>query len=137
LQESYSTEEAVNNAGNFDEQKNARIDELEMLLAAHKREVADLAKQVGHYRGLVERYGGSTTEIVDLEQRERGQTESSDDGQTSNLVVRQTLQEQLQQNEALREGEWISLRRRESSLSLDRGLRPVSQSLTSCATRMR
>lgn len=103
IQESYSVEEAVNHAGNFDEQKTARINELEMLLSAHKQEVAELAKQVGHYRGLVERYGGSTTEIVDLEQRERHRGVDTD-GHTSNVVVQENLQKQLQQNEALQEG---------------------------------
>lgn len=99
-QESYITEEAVNNAGNFDAQKTARLAELETLLDAHKREVADLAKQVGHWRGLVERYGGSTTEIVDLEERERRGREEE-----TGSVVKNSLAEQLKLNEEMQEGE--------------------------------
>lgn len=101
-QESYTTEEAVNQAGNFDEQKTARLAELETLLEAHKEEVSKLSKEVGHWRGLVERYGGSTTEIVDLEERE-GRKKGEDD---TRVIVKSSLQEQLRLNEELQEGKW-------------------------------
>ncbi|KAG0663864.1 coiled-coil domain-containing protein mad1 [Rhodotorula mucilaginosa] len=96
--ESYTTEEAINHAGNFDTQKTTRIAELEELLEAHRREVATLTDQVSHWRGLVERYGGNTTEIVDLEEREKRER-ADDAAQTS---VKNTLEEQLRLNEELR-----------------------------------
>lgn len=95
--ESYTTEEAINHAGNFDTQKTTRIAELEDLLEAHRREVATLTDQVSHWRGLVERYGGNTTEIVDLEERE--QRERADDA--AHTSVKNTLEEQLRLNEEL------------------------------------
>lgn len=98
-QESYTTEEAIQHAGNFDAQKTARIAELEDLLDAHKREVATLTHQVAHWRGLVERYGGNTTEIIELEEREKGSAEGQDKGE-----VGKSLQEQLRLNEELQQG---------------------------------
>ncbi|GAA5988157.1 hypothetical protein JCM10908_002087 [Rhodotorula pacifica] len=95
--ESYTTEEAINHAGNFDAQKTTRIAELEELLEAHRREVATLTEQVSHWRGLVERYGGNTTEIIDLEEQERKQ-QAEGAAQTS---VKKTLEEQLRLNEEL------------------------------------
>ncbi|GAA5901369.1 hypothetical protein JCM6882_007758 [Rhodosporidiobolus microsporus] len=95
--ESYSTEEALNPAGSFDAQKTARIDELESLLEVHKREIASLTEQAAHWQGLVERYGGSTTEIIDLEEREKREREKSD-GQEA---VSRSLEEQLRLNEEL------------------------------------
>ncbi|POY71151.1 hypothetical protein BMF94_5908 [Rhodotorula taiwanensis] len=95
--ESYTTEEAINHTGNFDAQKTARIAELEELLDAHRREVATLTEQVSHWRGLVERYGGNTTEIVDLEERERREKA---EGASQGAIAR-TLQEQLSLNEEL------------------------------------
>ncbi|KAK4048184.1 coiled-coil domain-containing protein mad1 [Microbotryomycetes sp. JL201] len=62
--ESYSSEEAIHHT-NFDVQKTARIAELEELLEAHKNELAEVTKQAKHLEGLVERYGGSTTEIME------------------------------------------------------------------------
>ncbi|GEM07952.1 mitotic checkpoint family protein [Rhodotorula toruloides] len=93
--ESYATEEAVHNAGNYDAQKTARLVELEELLEAHKREIASLTQQVAHWRGLVERYGGNTTEILELEEREK--QEGASDG-----AVSKSLAEQLRLNEELR-----------------------------------
>ncbi|GAA5868651.1 hypothetical protein JCM3774_003613 [Rhodotorula dairenensis] len=95
--ESYTAEEAINHAGNFDTQKTTRIAELEELLEAHRREVATLTDQVSRWRGLVERYGGNTTEIVDLEERER--RERAEDA--SEGSVKRTLEEQLRLNEEL------------------------------------
>ncbi|GAA5836698.1 hypothetical protein JCM11251_002702 [Rhodosporidiobolus azoricus] len=95
--ESYSTEEALNPAANFDSQKTARISELESLLEVHKRELARLTEQANHWQGLVERYGGSTTEIIDLEERERRERERSE-GQEA---VGRSLEEQLRLNEEL------------------------------------
>ncbi|GAA6009294.1 hypothetical protein JCM10207_004339 [Rhodosporidiobolus poonsookiae] len=95
--ESYSAEEALNPTANFDAQKAARIDELEALLDAHKREVSSLTEQVAHFRGLVERYGGSTTEILDLEERERRERE----GEEGASAVSRSLEEQLRLNEEL------------------------------------
>jgi chromosome segregation ATPase len=103
VQESYTTEEAINHAGNFDTQKTTRIAELEELLEAHRREVATLTDQVSHWRGLVERYGGNTTEIVDLEEREKRER-ADDAAQTS---VKNTLEEQLRLNEELRRGKTL------------------------------
>ncbi|GAA6058221.1 hypothetical protein JCM3770_005022 [Rhodotorula araucariae] len=95
--ESYSTEEAIQHTGNFDAQKTARIAELDELLDAHKREVASLTSQVAHWRGLVERYGGNTTEILELEEREKKGGEK-DKGQ-----IGESLQEQLRLNEELQQ----------------------------------
>ncbi|CEQ41957.1 SPOSA6832_03736 [Sporobolomyces salmonicolor] len=97
--ESYNSEEALNPAGNFDSQKTTRIAELEALLEEHKREIVTLSEQVSHWRGLVERYGGNTTEIIDLEERERRQAERNEtaDG------VGKTLEEQLRLNEELKQ----------------------------------
>ncbi|GAA5867035.1 hypothetical protein JCM8547_008417 [Rhodosporidiobolus lusitaniae] len=95
--ESYSTEEALNPSGNFDVQKTARISELEALLDVHKREITSLTEQVAHWRGLVERYGGSTTEILDLEERERREREKTE----GESAVSKTLAEQLRLNEEL------------------------------------
>lgn len=103
-QESYTTEEAINHTGNFDAQKTARIAELEDLLDAHRREVATLTEQVSHWRGLVERYGGNTTEIVDLEERERREKA---EGASQGAIAR-TLQEQLSLNEELQRGESVT-----------------------------
>lgn len=77
--------------GNFDEQKSARILELEALLEAHKTEISDLSKGVAHWRGLVERYGGSTTEIVELEARE-DQSEVISIGLAEQLRVTEAIQ---------------------------------------------
>ncbi|KAJ8293420.1 Spindle assembly checkpoint component MAD1 [Rhodotorula toruloides] len=92
--DSYVTEEANHNAGNYDAQKTARLAELEELLEAHKREVASLTQQVSHWRGLVERYGGNTTEILELEEREK--REAASEG-----AVSKSLEEQLRLNEEL------------------------------------
>ncbi|BGP00260.1 hypothetical protein RTG_01943 [Rhodotorula toruloides ATCC 204091] len=92
--DSYATEEANHNAGNYDAQKTARLVELEELLEAHKREVANLTQQVSHWRGLVERYGGNTTEILELEEREKQEGESEG-------AVSKSLEEQLRLNEEL------------------------------------
>lgn len=91
------TEEANHNAGNYDAQKTARLAELEELLEAHKREVASLTQQVSHWRGLVERYGGNTTEILELEEREK--REAASEG-----AVSKSLEEQLRLNEELQRG---------------------------------
>lgn len=65
--------------------------------------MSELAKQVGHWRGLVERYGGSTTEIVDLEELEERRASPGPDD--TGVIVGKSLEEQLRLNEALREGE--------------------------------
>lgn len=101
-QESYTTEEAVNQAGNFDEQKTARLAELETLLEAHKEEVSKLSKEVGHWRGLVEQNGRSTDEIVDLDEREGRKRVAGEDD--TGVIVKSSLQEQLRLNEELQEG---------------------------------
>ncbi|GAA5960483.1 hypothetical protein JCM3765_003651 [Sporobolomyces pararoseus] len=97
--ESYTTEESLNPAGNYDPQKTARIAELESLLEAHQKEIATLSEQVSHWRGLVERYGGNTTEIIDLEEKERREKEHSEMGDK----VGKSLEEQLRLNEELRQ----------------------------------
>lgn len=74
---------------------------MEAHLEAHKYEVTELSKQVAHWRGLVERYGGSTTEIVDIELRE-------DESETRKIVGR-SLADQLHQNERLQEGNSTNL----------------------------
>lgn len=102
LQESYTTEESLNPSGNFDSQKTARITELERLLEAHQQEISTLSEQVSHWRGLVERYGGNTTEIVNLEERE--QEQARDGGK-----VGESIEELLRLNEELREGELSSV----------------------------
>ncbi|GAA5871712.1 hypothetical protein JCM16303_000840 [Sporobolomyces ruberrimus] len=94
--ESYTTEESLNPSGNFDSQKTARITELERLLEAHQQEISTLSEQVSHWRGLVERYGGNTTEIVNLEERE--QEQARDGGK-----VGESIEELLRLNEELRE----------------------------------
>ncbi|KAL8280734.1 hypothetical protein RQP46_006738 [Phenoliferia psychrophenolica] len=86
-----------------DAQKTAQINELEHLLEAHKSELAKLAKDVAHYQGLVERYGGSTTEIHDLE----GNSSVSEDD--TGVIVARTLQSELAKNEAL-QAEILELR---------------------------
>ncbi|GAA6062156.1 hypothetical protein JCM10212_002368 [Sporobolomyces blumeae] len=97
--ESYSTEESLNPTGNFDAQKTSRIAELEGLLSAHQREISNLSEQVSHWRGLVERYGGSTTEIIDLEERERRERDKTE----AETRVSQSLEEQLRLNEELKQ----------------------------------
>lgn len=57
--------------------------------------------QVSHWRGLVERYGGNTTEIIDLEEQER--REQADAEMQSG--ARKSLEEQLRMNEELQQGE--------------------------------
>ncbi|GAA5890523.1 hypothetical protein JCM8208_004901 [Rhodotorula glutinis] len=97
--ESYTTEEAIQHTGNFDAQKTARIAELEELLDAHKRELTSLTETAAHWRGLVERYGGNTTEIVQLEAHEKeAGSAAQDKGQ-----VGESLQEQLRLNEELQQ----------------------------------
>ena len=117
---SYASEEAMNKSSEgggtsstatVDAAKDERLAELEELLAAHKKEVAGLAKQVSHWRGLVERYGGSTTEIVSLEERQRREAEDDDDDDdgekeeedenSTKVIVRNSLAEQLRKNETL------------------------------------
>ncbi|KAK4699236.1 hypothetical protein P7C70_g7025, partial [Phenoliferia sp. Uapishka_3] len=94
----YATEEAApDKAGSFDVQKTARIEELEHLLEAHKSEVSKLAKDVAHYQGLVERYGGSTTEIHDIDENGHRTVDEDDTG----VIVSRTLQSELAKNEAL------------------------------------
>ncbi|GAA5929465.1 uncharacterized protein JCM15063_004157 [Sporobolomyces koalae] len=97
--ESYTTEESLNPAGNYDSQKTARISELESLLQAHQQEITRVSEQAEHWRGLVERYGGNTTEIVALEDRERREAEESD----SHDRIGKSLEEQLRLNEELRQ----------------------------------
>lgn len=58
----------------------------------------DLSRQVAHWRGLVERYGGSTTEIVDIEFRQ--------EEEDTTKIVNRSLEEQLKRNEALNEGKF-------------------------------
>ncbi|GAA5828613.1 hypothetical protein JCM3766R1_003760 [Sporobolomyces carnicolor] len=97
--ESYATEESLNPAANYDAQKIARITELESLLEAHQKEIANLSEQVSHWRGLVERYGGDTADIIQLEERERQDKAESSKGDK----VSQSLEEQLRLNEELRQ----------------------------------
>ncbi|KAM0748558.1 MAD-domain-containing protein [Meredithblackwellia eburnea MCA 4105] len=93
----FSTEEAINNPSmTISSELISRITELEQLLEAHKQEVAKLVKEVSHYQGLVERYGGNTTEILDLEDRMGGKG-----GDETKAIVSQSLQEELRKNEQL------------------------------------
>lgn len=107
-QESYSTEEAIQHAGNYDTQKTARLAELDELLEVHKRELAKATQEVAHWRGLVERYGGNTTEIIELEEREKRNGEAKGKSAEADKVA-QSLQEQLRLNEELQQGAFISL----------------------------
>ncbi|KAI5475139.1 hypothetical protein MNV49_001883 [Pseudohyphozyma bogoriensis] len=94
--DTYAAEEAMQQGeSNFDAQKAARLAELEDLLDAHKKEVVDLAVQVSHWRGLVERYGGSTTEIL-AKENEAGEDDTG-------VIVGKSLEEQLRRNETLSE----------------------------------
>lgn len=61
----------------------------------------DLSRQVAHWRGLVERYGGSTTEIVDIENRQ--------EEEDTTRIVNRNLEELLKQNEALQEGKIVTI----------------------------
>ncbi|GJN91229.1 hypothetical protein Rhopal_004247-T1 [Rhodotorula paludigena] len=100
--ESYSTEEAIQHAGNYDAQKTARLAELDELLEVHKRELAKATQEVAHWRGLVERYGGNTTEIIELEEREKRDGEAKGKSAKADKVA-QSLQEQLRLNEELQQ----------------------------------
>lgn len=95
----YTTEENMQHdaasSSQFDAQKTARLAELETLLDAHKTELADLSKQASHWRGLVERYGSSTTEILD-----KPATSNEDD---TGVIVTRSLEEQLRKNEAVQQ----------------------------------
>lgn len=55
---------------------------------------------MSHWRGLVERYGGDTADIIQLEERERRDKAESSKGDK----VSQSLEEQLRLNEELRQG---------------------------------
>ncbi|BGP16988.1 coiled-coil domain-containing protein mad1 [Rhodosporidiobolus nylandii] len=128
--ESYTTEEALNPSSTFDAQKTARIAELEALLEVHKREISSLTEQVSHWRGLVERYGGSTTEIIDLEEREKREKEKGVDAASKSLQEQLELNELLQQeldearNElALMEQELDSLGAQVEQLEENQGIR--------------
>ena len=63
-----------------------------------------MLEQVSHWRGLVERYGGNTTEIMDLEEKERGGAGRSEVDEK----VSKSLEEQLRLNEELRQGEFTA-----------------------------
>lgn len=101
-QATYTTEENMQHdaasSSQFDAQKTARLAELETLLDAHKTELADLSKQASHWRGLVERYGSSTTEILD-----KPATSNEDD---TGVIVTRSLEEQLRKNEAVQQSEF-------------------------------
>ena len=97
----YSTEDAARDEpAKVDAHSAARVAQLEELLEAHKSEVAKLAKEVAHYQGLVERYGGSTTEIHDLEANGDRAANEDDTG----VIVARTLSQELAKNEALQAG---------------------------------
>lgn len=64
-----------------------------------------LTEKAAHWRGLVERYGGNTTEIVQLEELEKAAGSAAQDkGQ-----VGESFQEQLRLNEELQQGASLSL----------------------------
>lgn len=60
-----------------------------------------MTSQVAHWRGLVERYGGSTTEILSIEERE---SRMNGDEDSTAVIVTRSLEEQLRKAEALQEG---------------------------------
>lgn len=99
FQATYNAEEAMVQAANFDAQNINRITRLEELLEVHKKELVESSVQVTHWRGLVERYGGSTTEIIGIEERESRQDEDD-----TGVIVGRSLEEQLKKNEALQSG---------------------------------
>lgn len=99
-----------NQSAHFEAQKGARLVELEELLEAHKVEVARLTKDVAHYQGLVERYGGSTTEIHDLESEGEGGGGGTRPGEDdTGVIVTRSLRDELAKNEALQGGALVSL----------------------------
>lgn len=90
MKESFGAEEVMHSAESMDSVKNERIRQLEDLLEAHKRETNEMSKQLSHYRGLVERYGGNTTEIVEREQKQ------------GDAMIEKSLQQALEEAEQLR-----------------------------------
>lgn len=99
--DSYAAEESIHQAGNFDEQKSARLVELEELLEAHKAEEVRLAGQVSHYRAVAEKYGGTTGEI-DVREKVEG---------AAGGAVSESLKALLEKNAQLEQGKshiWLS-----------------------------
>lgn len=97
-------EEAISQSNvNFDSQNVARIAQLEELLDIHKRELMESTSQVARWRGLVERYGGSTTEIIGLEEMENRKNREDEDN--TGVIVSRSLEEQLRKTELLQSGE--------------------------------
>ena len=93
--DSYAAEESIHQSGNFDEQKSARLVELEQLIEAHKAEEVRLAEQVSHYRAVAEKFGGTTGEIEVREKHEGG----------SHGAVGESLKALLEKNAKLQQGE--------------------------------
>jgi mitotic spindle assembly checkpoint protein MAD1 len=77
---------------------------LEELLDVHKRELIESTSQVARWRGLVERYGGSTTEIIGLEEMENRKNREDEEDNTG-VIVSRSLEEQLRKTEALQSGD--------------------------------
>ncbi|SCV69805.1 BQ2448_1199 [Microbotryum intermedium] len=90
--DSYNTEEAIQQAGNFDAQKTARIQELEQLLEELKAQLADTAKQVNHWQEVAQ---NKATNI-----KVEGPSTAAAPAALPNSTP---LMEQLRLNEALRE----------------------------------
>lgn len=77
---------------------------MEELLDVHKRELIESTSQVARWRGLVERYGGSTTEIIGLEEMENRKNREDEEDNTG-VIVSRSLEEQLRKTEALQSGD--------------------------------
>ncbi|KDE06718.1 hypothetical protein MVLG_02915 [Microbotryum lychnidis-dioicae p1A1 Lamole] len=90
--DSYNTEEAIQQAGNFDAQKTARVQELEQLLEGVKAQLADTTEQLNHWQEVAQ------SKAADVK------VEGSTTTMTSSALSSNTpLMEQLRVNEALRE----------------------------------
>lgn len=107
LQATYDTEESLHlSTTSFDAQKSLRLTQLEELLQAYQYEMKELSSSVSHWRGLVERYGGNTTDVERLvEHAEESKRESERiAGGAGESVVKRHLEEILRKNESLSEG---------------------------------
>lgn len=106
-QATYDTEESLHpSTTSFDAQKSLRLTQLEELLQAYQYEMKELSSSVSHWRGLVERYGGSTTDVERLvEHAEESKREIERiAGGAGESVVKRHLEEILRKNESLSEG---------------------------------
>ncbi|KAK4057332.1 coiled-coil domain-containing protein mad1 [Microbotryomycetes sp. JL221] len=123
---SYTAEEAVHHV-DFDSQKTTRLAELEDLLDAHKRDLAEITKQATYLQGLVERYGGSTTEMMEREDSIVDSPARAPHSTTAEqLRINEELRDELEEaraSKALLEKELDALELQVAKLEEDHGVR--------------